>query len=71
MFEIIDEQVMELSKRYIKRYALRPNDALILATCKHHNIRYLATLDEDFIKPAKKEKIKLIMRPEDVKKIRV
>ena len=70
IFEIIDEQVIELSKKYIKQYALRQNDALILATCKHYGIKYLATLDEDLIEPAKKEKIKLIMKSEDVEKIK-
>jgi predicted nucleic acid-binding protein len=29
-------------------YGLLPNDALIVATCKHYGIRKIATFDEDF-----------------------
>jgi len=47
----------------------RRKDALILATCKHNRIKYLATLDEDFIEAAKKERIELIMKQEDLEKI--
>ncbi len=36
-----------------------PNDALILATCIEHGFA-LATLDEDFFEPAKKERVELI-----------
>jgi len=31
-----------------KLYGLLPNDALIAATCKHHEIRKIATFDPDF-----------------------
>ncbi len=55
----ITKEIYDKSITYMKQYNLLPNDALILATCKHHNIKYLATLDEDFIKPAKKERIKM------------
>ena len=30
------------------KYHLLPNDALIVAICKHHGIRKIATFDEDF-----------------------
>ena len=30
------------------RYKLMPNDALIASTCKHYNIKHIATFDEDF-----------------------
>lgn len=32
----------------VKNYGLLPNDALIVATCKHYGIRKIATFDEDF-----------------------
>jgi len=64
------KDIVELALFYCDEYGLLPNDALILATCKHYHIKYLATLDEDFIEPAKKERIKLIMNPEDVKRIK-
>ncbi len=65
----IDHDVVRKASIFILKYNLKPADALILATCKHHSIKYLATLDEDFIKPAKKEKIKLLMSRKDVEKI--
>jgi len=34
--------------RIVKEYRLLPNDALIVATCKHHGISKIATFDEDF-----------------------
>ncbi|CAI1493892.1 Putative nucleic acid-binding protein, contains PIN domain [Thermococcus nautili] len=43
----------------IEKYAMLPNDALILATCIEHGFA-LATLDEDFFEPAKKERVELI-----------
>lgn len=53
VFEIIDilptdriakEYVVEL----IGEFGLLPNDALIAATCKHFEIKKIATFDEDF-----------------------
>jgi uncharacterized protein len=35
----------------IKQFNLLPNDALILATCKYFDIKYLATFDSDFEVP--------------------
>jgi len=32
----------------VKNYGLLPNDALIVATCKHYGIKKIATFDEDF-----------------------
>ena len=32
----------------VKSYGLLPNDALIVATCKHYGIKKIATFDEDF-----------------------
>jgi len=41
-------------------YNLLPNDAIILATCKIHNITKLASHDTDFIIPCKEEGIELL-----------
>ncbi len=38
------EDVVEI----IQKYGLLPNDALIVATCKHYGIKKIATFDEDF-----------------------
>lgn len=41
-------------------YNLLPNDAIILATCKIHNITKLASHDSDFILPCEAEGIELL-----------
>jgi len=56
----IDEKVTLLALELIQKYNLKPNDALILSTCKYYKIKYLLSLDTDFEKPCEKEKIKLI-----------
>ncbi|WP_048148145.1 type II toxin-antitoxin system VapC family toxin [Palaeococcus ferrophilus] len=43
----------------IEKYALLPNDALILATCIEHGFS-LATMDEDFKPPAEREKVEIM-----------
>ena len=48
----------------MSKYNLLPNDAIILATCKSHNITTLASHDNDFINPCKEEGIELL-REED------
>ena len=55
----ITRESITIAKRLIEEYAMLPNDALILATCIEHGFA-LATLDEDFFEPAKKEKVELI-----------
>jgi predicted nucleic acid-binding protein len=44
----LDDNIFESSKEVIKKYDLLPNDALIVATCKHYGIRKIATFDGDF-----------------------
>ena len=44
----IDEKILHLSKRISFEYKLLPNDSLIAATCKHHDINKIATFDPDF-----------------------
>jgi predicted nucleic acid-binding protein len=45
---------------FISKYNFLPNDAIILATCKIHNITKLASHDSDFILPCKAEGIELL-----------
>ncbi len=65
----LNSNIRTLYKRYIKTYKLKPNDALILATCKHYNIPYLLSLDEDFKKACEKEGITLIDSVEKLKEV--
>ncbi len=44
----LNRPIKDLALDYIKKYNLKPNDALILATCKYYGIPYLISLDEDF-----------------------
>ncbi len=52
---------------FMGKYNLLPNDALILATCKLHNIQTLLTMDRDFEKACEKEDIKLVDSIEKLK----
>jgi predicted nucleic acid-binding protein len=52
----------------MSRYNLLPNDALILATCKLHNIRSIATFDiTDFTRACATENIQLVQQISDLK----
>ena len=44
----VGEAVQSKADVLIKKYGLLPNDALIAATCKHYDIRKIATFDSDF-----------------------
>ena len=61
-FEVLEENgdVIAGSYKLMCHHNLLPNDALILATCKHYDIKYLVSLDSDFEKPCEKEGIVLI-----------
>jgi len=47
------------SMHFVIEYGLLPNDALIAAACKYHDINKIATLDEDFERVEFLEIIKL------------
>lgn len=49
---------------YMKKYNLLPHDAIIVATCKIHNITRLASHDSDFILPCLAEGIELLREEE-------
>ncbi len=65
----INEEIENLMFHYMETYSLKPNDALILATCKYYGISYLISLDEDFVEPTTKEGIYLIRTKENLCKI--
>ena len=65
----LNKEIGSLSLECIYKYNLKPNDALILATCKHYGIKYLISLDEDFKKPCKEEGIVLIDSVEKLKEV--
>jgi predicted nucleic acid-binding protein len=64
-----NEEVKNKALRYMEVYKLRPNDAIILATCKYYGIKYLISIDKDFPEPCKKEGIVLINSAEKLKEI--
>ncbi|MCE4605739.1 MAG: PIN domain-containing protein [Desulfurococcales archaeon] len=45
---IVDYQNLAELVETIKHYKLAPNDAQITITCKHNNVKTLASFDEDF-----------------------
>ncbi len=53
----------------IEKHNLKPNDAIILSTCKYYGISYLISLDSDFEKPCKEEGIKLISSSGKLKEV--
>jgi len=55
--------------KIVEKHNLKPNDALILATCKHYGIKYLISIDTDFPTPCQKEGIVLINSVEKLKEI--
>lgn len=55
-----NEALIDIVPVFMAAYNLLPNDAIILATCKIHNITQLASHDTDFIIPCKAEGIELL-----------
>lgn len=60
LFLSTDILLFSLVPDYMSKYNLLPNDAIILATCKIHNITQLASHDKDFAEPCKAEGITLL-----------
>ncbi|WP_457625855.1 type II toxin-antitoxin system VapC family toxin [Persephonella sp.] len=69
LFKVLEEnkEILNLSIRFIEKYSLLTNDALILATCKYYGIDKIASLDSDFEKVTVSENIKLIRSVNDLK----
>jgi predicted nucleic acid-binding protein len=62
LFEFLptDANIFNLVPIYMQQYNLLPNDAIILATCKIHNITQPASHDKDFKDACKGEGIELL-----------
>ena len=65
-FQFIEagKSALTLVPQFMSQYNLLPNDAIILATCKIHNITKLASHDADFIVPCQQEGIQLLTETE-------
>ncbi|AAB90152.1 MULTISPECIES: PIN domain-containing protein [Archaeoglobus] len=46
--EVLEKLPLSVFLEVFREYDLLPNDALIAATCKHYDIKKIATFDEDF-----------------------
>ena len=44
----VSEEIKQSALDVMMQYGLLPNDAIIVATCKHYNIDTIITFDEDF-----------------------
>ncbi|MDK2794989.1 MAG: uncharacterized protein PWQ58_188 [Archaeoglobaceae archaeon] len=68
-FRILDvnESIVGLTYDLIRKYGLLPNDAIILATCKFHEIEFLVSLDRDFEEVCRFEGVKFAFKAEDIK----
>jgi len=69
LFKVLEEnkEILNISLRFLEKYSLLTNDALILATCKYYGIDKIASLDSDFEKATISENIKLIRSVNDLK----
>ena len=67
-FRVLDvnESIVGIAYDFIKKYSLLPNDAIILATCKFHEIDLLASLDRDFEEACRLEGLKFASSAEDI-----
>ncbi|WP_202318888.1 type II toxin-antitoxin system VapC family toxin [Archaeoglobus neptunius] len=63
----INREVVSISNNFIQKYGLLPNDALILATCKHYELDALASLDTDYEEACRNEGITLISDVENLR----
>jgi predicted nucleic acid-binding protein len=68
-FDLITIETILNEFDLLEPHNLKPNDALILATCKHHEINCLISLDEDFKQPCEKEEITLINSAKKLEKV--
>lgn len=70
-FEVLSmgEEILVKSYEIMKKYDFLPNDAMILATCLHYNLRLLGSFDSDFIKACGGEGILLVNDVNNLKKL--
>jgi len=64
LFLSTDKRLFTIVPKLMSTYNLLPNDAIILATCKIHNIPNLVFHDTDFIIPCRGEGIELVREEE-------
>lgn len=65
----MDEEIIDKSDYFMNNCNLLPNDALILATCRIYDIKYLASYDSDFQEICDKEEMVLINTPEKFREV--
>jgi len=56
---VLDSSNLHLIEEIARTYALLPNDALIVATCREHSIPKIASFDRDFSKIEKPVRVKI------------
>ena len=66
---LFEEQLLKSWVNLIEKYGLKTHDALIVAACKHYDVRYLISLDEDFERVCEEEEIVQIDSATKLKKI--
>jgi predicted nucleic acid-binding protein len=67
-FLAITKEIRRLYRELMMKHNLKPNDVLILATCKFYGISHFISLDMDFKVSCEKEGITLIDSREKLKK---
>ena len=68
-FRILDvnESIVNMAYDFMRKYSMLPNDAIILATCKFHEIDLLASLDRDFEEVCKLEGLRFAFSCENIR----
>ena len=56
----IGQEIITITYDYMHKYNMKPNDAIIAATCKYHKIRNLLTIDNDFEQVCSNENIEIL-----------
>ena len=56
----VGEEIITIAYDYMHKYNMKPNDAMIAATCKYHEIPSLLTMDNDFEQVCTNENIALL-----------
>ena len=56
----VNKQIVTISYDYMHKYNMKPNDAMIAATCKYHEIPNILTMDNDFEQVCTNENITLL-----------
>ena len=65
----VNNDIRTMFRKFVEKHKLKPNDAIILSTCKYYGVPYLVSLDSDFEKPCKEEGVELINSPEKLKEV--